>query len=101
LSNRVSVEKGDIIRIVTTGGGGWGDPLDRETERVREDVSWGKVSLEGARRDYGVIFADEQSLIIDLKESEKQREKMRKERGKVPFFDHGPNLNALKKTEEA
>ena len=101
LSNRVSVEKGDIIRIITTGGGGWGDPLDRETERVREDVSWGKVSLEGARRDYGVVFADEERLIIDLKESKRQREKLRKGRGKVPFFDHGPNLKALKKTERA
>ena len=56
--------------------------------------------MEGARRDYGVVFADEQRQIIDLKASEKQREKMRKERGEVPFFDHGPTLNALKKAEE-
>ena len=45
-----------MIRIRTTGGGGWGDPLDRPTADVLRDVLWGKVSRDGAARDYGVVI---------------------------------------------
>ena len=47
---------GQTMRVVTTGGGGWGDPLEREPERVRIDVEHGKVSRKAARDDYGVIL---------------------------------------------
>ena len=50
--------KGQIVRVVTTGGGGWGDPLQRELELVLRDVVEGKVSLEARDADYGVVFAD-------------------------------------------
>jgi N-methylhydantoinase B len=43
------VRAGEVIRIRTTGGGGWGDPLDREVSAVVRDVLWGKVSVAGAR----------------------------------------------------
>ena len=36
---------GKIVRVVTTGGGGWGDPLEREPELVQRDVIEGKVSV--------------------------------------------------------
>src|SRR5690606_1062607 len=49
------VRAGQVIRIRTTGGGGWGDPLDRDPARVAADVRDGKVSVEGARDDYGVV----------------------------------------------
>ncbi len=51
------VRAGEVVRIRTTGGGGWGDPLDRAPDRVLADVVDGKVSIEGARDDYGVIVA--------------------------------------------
>ena len=38
------------------GGGGWGDPLDRPAERVLDDVLDEYVSVEAARRDYGVVL---------------------------------------------
>ena len=47
---------GEIVRVVTTGGGGWGDPLEREPELVQRDVVDGKVSPEAAREDYGVVL---------------------------------------------
>ncbi|MEI9924019.1 MAG: hydantoinase B/oxoprolinase family protein [Bradyrhizobium sp.] len=50
------VLKGQIVRVVTTGGGGWGDPLQRELELVLRDVIEGRVSLASAENDYGVIF---------------------------------------------
>ena len=47
---------GQVVRVVTTGGGGWGDPLEREPELVLRDVIEGKVSLAAARDDYGVVL---------------------------------------------
>ncbi len=38
------------------GGGGWGDPLERDPQQVLEDVLDEYVSVEGARRDYGVVL---------------------------------------------
>ena len=54
------------------GGGGWGDPLEREPERVAEDVRHGFVSIDGAKRDYGVVI-DEESLEVNVGQTEKLR----------------------------
>ena len=43
-------------------GGGWGDPLDREAERVRWDVIEGMVSIEAARKHYGVVLLPDESI---------------------------------------
>ena len=50
LADAEPVRAGELIRIRTTGGGGWGDPLDRPPAEVLRDVRWGKVSVGGARR---------------------------------------------------
>jgi len=50
------IKRGDVMRLYTSGGGGWGDPLDRPVEQVRRDVQGGFVSEESAREDYGVVF---------------------------------------------
>ena len=47
---------GDRVRIVTGGGGGFGDPLARPPEAVREDVLDGYIDAEAARADYGVVM---------------------------------------------
>lgn len=47
---------GDRVRFVMTGGGGYGDPLQRAPERVADDVREGKVSVDAAERDYGVVL---------------------------------------------
>jgi N-methylhydantoinase B/oxoprolinase/acetone carboxylase alpha subunit len=49
----VVLREGDELRYRTPGGGGFGDPRDREPERVREDVLEGWVSRDAAARDYG------------------------------------------------
>jgi len=48
---------GDVFRLDTPGGGGYGDPLARPLERVLADVREGYVSAEAAARDYGVVLA--------------------------------------------
>jgi N-methylhydantoinase B len=50
------------VIVRTGGGGGWGDPLDRDPEQVRADVIEGYVSLEGARRDYGVVLGKDHAI---------------------------------------
>ena len=47
---------GDVIRIVSPGGGGRGDPLERETDRVLRDVVCAYITEEQAREDYGVVI---------------------------------------------
>jgi N-methylhydantoinase B len=49
---------GATVRIGTPGGGGFGDPLEREPERVLADVEEGFVSLEAAEREYGVAIVE-------------------------------------------
>jgi len=50
------LELGDVVVIETSGGGGFGDPLAREVERVVADVAEGYVSTAAAARDYGVVI---------------------------------------------
>src|SRR5499427_8228905 len=45
-----------LVRVETTGGGGWGDPLEREPEMVALDVRQGKVGAGAARETYGVVL---------------------------------------------
>ncbi|HRD77022.1 MAG TPA: hydantoinase B/oxoprolinase family protein, partial [Hyphomicrobiaceae bacterium] len=54
----VVAEPGDIIHIHSPGGGGRGDPFERESERVAADVARGYVSAAAAERDYGVVIRD-------------------------------------------
>ncbi len=51
----VSLHAGDQVKIVMPGGGGYGDPLARDRERVRRDVDNGFVTSEAAARDYGLM----------------------------------------------
>ena len=52
----IRCEAGDVFRLDTPGGGGYGDALAREPERVLVDVREGDVSVEAAERDYGVVI---------------------------------------------
>ena len=52
-----NAKRGDIFRLTGAGGGGYGDALRREPWRVADDLLEGKVTIAGARRDYGVVFA--------------------------------------------
>jgi N-methylhydantoinase B len=51
-----AIHDGDTFLIVSQGGGGFGDPLEREPEQVMRDVVEGYVSAEKALADYGVVM---------------------------------------------
>ncbi len=58
------------LRYLNHGGGGWGNPLEREPDRVKLDVRDGYVTIEGAARDYGVVVVgdpeeDPEGLSVD------------------------------------
>jgi N-methylhydantoinase B len=50
------IQSGDLLYHRTAGGGGWGDPLDREPEAVAQDVVDEKISQSAARENYGVVL---------------------------------------------
>jgi len=68
----------------TAGGGGYGDPLERDPERVREDVADDYVSIGRARKDYGVVLrvvdADLAEYAVDRAATERERAQIRAHR---------------------
>jgi N-methylhydantoinase B len=72
----VPVDSEAIVR--TGGGGGWGDPLDRDPELVRQDVVEEFISPEAARDDYGVVLAADGS--VDGAATRRRRKALRAER---------------------
>jgi N-methylhydantoinase B len=84
--DRVQVHKGDLLHYVTWGGGGWGDPLERDPELVALEVERGLVTREGARR-YGVVLDEEGR--VDQPATEALRAEIRAGRGELPLFDRG------------
>jgi N-methylhydantoinase B len=56
LSDGNMVKRGDVVRVETGGGGGWGHPFDREADRVAADVRDGFVSATSALEHYGVAL---------------------------------------------
>jgi len=66
---------GDVITFHNPGGGGYGDPLEREPEMVEADVAAGYVSLEKAKEEYGVVI-DPRTLKADMEATRKLRESL-------------------------
>lgn len=62
---------GEVLSNQSAGGGGYGDPYERDPDKVREDVIDGYVSQEAAREEYGVVINSEQE--IDWEETERIR----------------------------
>jgi N-methylhydantoinase B len=58
----VPIARGDVVRLVAGGGGGYGDPRERPAARVAHDVRQGYVSAEAGRREYGVALAPDGSV---------------------------------------
>jgi N-methylhydantoinase B len=87
-SDGVQLKRGDLLRLMTCGGGGWGDPCSRDPMLVRQDVARGFVSVQGALEDYGVAL-DPGALEIDKAATEAVR---KDRRGMLPLFDRGPSF---------
>jgi len=71
------LKPGDVITIDAAGGGGCGNPLERDPEMVESDVIEGYVSLEKAREDYRVVI-DPSAMKTDQEATKKLRESLKK-----------------------
>src|SRR6476661_4433521 len=94
----VPVFPGDVLHFVTWGGGGWGDPLERDPALVELEVRRGLVTEAGARR-YGVVVGD---AGVDSAATEALRAELQAARpAELPVFDMGPPLDELLERCEA
>ncbi len=96
------IPAGTLVRVETTGGGGWGDPLEREPELVALDALEGKISARAAREAYGVVLAGSGGEPrVDVAATRALRERLRAARGRQPFFDRGPGYRQLAGVDHA
>ncbi len=96
--DHVKVERDDVLHYVTWGGGGWGDPYERDPELVALEVVRGLVTREGARR-YGVVLDND--LAVDAEATQALRQRLRDERGEMEVFDLGPSIEELRASCQA
>ncbi len=89
----INVNVGDVLYFNTWGGGGWGDPLERDPALVQTDVQRGLVSESGARR-YGVVIGSDGN--VDAAGTEKLRGETREQRGETELFDFGGTIEEIK-----
>jgi N-methylhydantoinase B len=69
---------GDVLYFRAPGGGGYGDPLDRDMEYLQHDIDIGLVSVESARRHYGAVI-DDVSGVLDTQATETNRKRLKRE----------------------
>ena len=71
-----ALNRGDVFRHIMAGGGGYGDPLKRKPELVLKDVIEEKVTIAGAKEDYGVvIIKTAEKFLVDSFATKKLRTK--------------------------
>ena len=92
--DNVKVEAGDRIIFRTAGGGGWGDPLERDPKRVRNDVARRLMSEKKAREAYGVVLTG-RKLELDLRATTDLRESMKQSRQPLELFDFGERKTSV------
>ncbi|MEM7046020.1 MAG: hydantoinase B/oxoprolinase family protein, partial [Pseudomonadota bacterium] len=84
----LDVGPGDRLVFRSAGGGGCGDPLERDPALVRFDVQTGHLTVESAGRDYGVVIAPHSSE-NDRRATDALRDGLRRERPHPTLFDRG------------
>ena len=90
----MTLRRGEAYRTELAGAGGWGDPLTRDPALVARDLRDGLVSLEAARRDYGVV-AEGDPPRVDVDATKALRARLQAARGPMPSVAwHPPALAA-------
>lgn len=90
--SNVSVTKGDTFQRPSAGGGGLGDPLERDPQAVVEDVIDGYVSIHRAEKDYGVVVreVDAELSQYELDEAETEHVRAREREERAARFEEDP-----------
>lgn len=89
------LQAGDIVRFRSPGGGGYGDPLERDSAHVLDDLERGFVSAEAAEALYGIVLDGRGG--VDEKATHSRRAAIRADRGsdEQPMFALGEHRRAL------
>ena len=96
------VKAGQIVRVVTTGGGGWGNPLQREPELVQRDVIEGKVSPKRRARITAWLYSHgpEGTIKVDAPATAALRVDLREGRKAAPpMIDRGAGFDKMLRGE--
>ncbi|MBT6443126.1 MAG: hydantoinase B/oxoprolinase family protein [Alphaproteobacteria bacterium] len=91
--DHVKVNEGDIMHFCTWGGGGWGDPYERDPALLALELDRGLVTAKGALR-YGVVLNADGK--VDEAGTDALREKLRGERTEISLFNRGGELEELR-----
>lgn len=83
----LTMERGDVLRMVSPSGGGFGDPLTRSAALVVEDVSNGMLNGDEAAKIYGVVT---RNGVLDVRATERRRAEMAAKQTPMPPVTHGP-----------
>jgi N-methylhydantoinase B len=86
--DNVRVYAGDRVIFRTAGGGGWGDPLERDSMRTRNDVARKLMTETKAREDYGVVLTGA-GLDVDRRATDELRDSMKRNRKTPKLFEFG------------
>ena len=90
----VKVKRGDVLYFNTWGGGGWGDPCERDPALVKQDVERRLVTREGASR-YGVVLGEDGN--IDTAATEQLRtEIVTARKGEKQLFNFGGDIEDIR-----
>jgi N-methylhydantoinase B len=79
------VRAGDVLLVTSPGGGGWGNPLERDPALVELDLRRGLVSADSVRDGYGVVPGDAEG-------TSRRRAALLATQGPLPMFDRGPQF---------
>ncbi len=89
--SNIKIRRGDVVELLLSGGGGWGSPIERDTEAVLDDVLNGFVSIEGAKHHYGVVLAPEK-MSVDIEETRRVRREIET---KGPTVENGSMVEII------
>ena len=81
------LEHGDVFVFFAAGGGGYGDPLDRNPEAVASDIAQDWVSVKRAKSDYGVSIADDGSVDPVATEALRTEIRSRRKKGRLVAWE--------------
>jgi N-methylhydantoinase B len=88
----LTLQPGEAIRITSSAGGGFGDPLRRDAAAVLADIRIGLLTPEKAGHDYGILLTEDGEL--DHAATTAQRERIASARAPLPPFSFGPERDA-------
>lgn len=85
VAGQTLVKAGESWTAYSSGGGGWGSPLERDAEAVRENLRDGWISEEAAHDVFGIVVGDDLERTLDVAATEKRRAELRKDN--TPMID--------------